>query len=85
MSAVSALREEATRLVEPNSLVVQKVLYSETHSGDTIAAESIYELAAELVSIRKTKRLLPEFELFLAALEDLINVAKHEGNPIVFV
>jgi hypothetical protein len=62
-----------------------KVLYSGTHSGNTIAGESIHELAAELESIRKTEPLSPEFELFLAALEDLINVAKHEGNPIVFV
>lgn len=85
MSAVSALREEATRLVGPNSALVQKALYSGTHSGDTIAGESLSELAAELDSIKKTKQLSPEFRLFLEALEDLISVAKREDNPIVFV
>jgi len=85
MSMVSFLREEATRLVGLNSMLVQKVLYSGTHSGDTIARESIHKLAAELELIRETKRLSLEFRLLLAAIDDLISAAKHEGNPIVFV
>jgi hypothetical protein len=85
MSLVSFLREEATRLVGLNSMVVQRVLYSGTHSGDTIAGESIHKLAAELESIRETKHLSPEFRLFLPAMDDLISAAKREGNPIVFV
>lgn len=85
ITAVSALREEATRLVGPNSMLVQKVVYSGTHSGDAIAGKSVSDLAVELESIRKAKRLSSELELLLAALEDLINVARREGNPIVFV
>lgn len=85
ITAVSALREEATRLVGPNSMLVQKVLYSGTHSGDAIAGKSVSDLAVELESIRKAKRLSSELELLLAAWEDLINVARREGNPIVFV
>lgn len=85
ISAVSALREEATRLVGPDSLTVQKALYSGTHSGDTIAGDSLAELAAELDSVKKTKQPSPEFLLFLQAFEDLINVANREDNPIVFV
>lgn len=84
LSEVSALREEATRLVGPESLIVQKALYSGTHSGDTIAGESLFELAAELDSVKKTKS-SPEFRLFLQAFEDLINIARREDNPIVLV
>jgi hypothetical protein len=82
---VSALREEATQLVGSDSTLVQKVLYSGTHSGDAIARKSVSDLAAELDSVKKTKQFSPEFRLFLESFEDLISVAKREENPIVFV
>jgi hypothetical protein len=82
---ISALREEAVRLIGPESVVVKRVLYSGTHSGDAIPVESVSSLAAEVSSIHNASQLSVEFRRFIDAMKELVRVAKEEGNPIVFV
>jgi len=85
IAEISALREEAARLIQPESIVLQKVLYSGTHSGDTIPVQSLSSLAAEINSINNASHQSPELRRFVSSLEELIRAAKDEGNPIVFV
>jgi hypothetical protein len=47
--------------------------------------ESLASLEAEINSINKASQPSPELRSFLTSLEELINVAKNEGNPVVFV
>ncbi|MGB6667028.1 MAG: hypothetical protein WBE73_01685 [Candidatus Acidiferrum sp.] len=82
---IGALREEAVRLIGPESVTVQTVLRSGTHSGDAIPVESISSLAAEVNSIRDASQKSPELQRFIDSLKELIRAAKDEGNPIVFV
>ena len=81
---IGALREEAVRLIGPESVIVQTGLRSGTHSGDVIPVESISSLAAEVNSIRDASQKSPELQHFIDSLEELIRAAKDEGNPIVF-
>jgi hypothetical protein len=82
---ISALREEAARLIGPESVLVQTVLRSGTHSGDAIPVGSISSLAAEVNSIQDASQQSPELQHFIDSLKELIRAAKDEGNPIVFV
>ncbi len=43
------------------------------------------ELSAELHAIRQSGRGSPHLRLLVGALEELVQAAKDEGNPIVFV
>lgn len=81
---ISALREEAIRLIGSDSLIAQRVLYSGTHSGDAIPLESLPALSAEIASIVKAGQHSPEFAQLANCLQDLIRAANAEGNPIVF-
>jgi hypothetical protein len=82
---ISALREEAVRLIGPESVIAQRVLRSGTHSGDAIPVESIPSLAAEVNAIHNASQQSSELQHFIESLRELIRAAKDEGNPIVFV
>jgi hypothetical protein len=82
---ISALREEAVRLIGPESVIVQTVLRSGNHSGDAIPVESIPSLAAEVNSIQNATQQSPELQHFIDSLKELIRAARDEENPIVFV
>jgi hypothetical protein len=86
MAEIIALREELTGLIGPESVILQKVVYSGTHCGDFLPPESIAALSFELNSISKTVggSLSPELRRFVISLEELIRAAENEGNPIVF-
>ena len=85
ITEIAELREQITRLRGPESVIVQKVLRSGTHSGDSIPLDSIPALSAELNSIRNSREQSPELRRFVTSLEELIRAAKNEGNPIVFM
>jgi len=85
VALISALREEASCLIGPESFVVQKILYSGTHSGDAIWLSDLPELSADLDSIRKTGKGSSQLQHFVSTFEELIETAKEESNPIVFV
>ena len=84
-TAVSILSDELSKLIGPESFLERKVLYSGTHSGDFIPIRELDELSAELNHIRETGRSSPLMQELVNALEQLIQAAKDEGNPIVFV
>jgi len=85
VAAVADLVEQVVQLLGSDSFIAQKILYSGTHSGDSIPLKDIPELAAELHAIRQSARLSPLLGEFLNAFEELIKAANDEGNPIVFV
>jgi hypothetical protein len=85
VTEISTLREEVARLIGPNAFIVQKILYSGTHSGDTIPVELLSSLSTELSLLRGTCEQSSELRGLISSLEELIRAAKDEANPIVFV
>src|SRR5262249_39513892 len=53
MSVVAALRQEIEQVLDCQSLIVSKVLFSGTHAGDTISLDSIPALENELLRLRR--------------------------------
>ena len=85
VTAIAILREEVARLLGPESFLESKVLYSGFHSGDAIPLDELDKLSADLHHIGETGRASPLMLELASALEALIQGAKNEGNPIVFV
>jgi hypothetical protein len=85
ISAIAELCDEVMRLIEPESFVGRKIVYSGTYSGDTIPLESLPSLSVELNLINNASQPSPELHHLVRSLEELIRAAKEEGNPIVFV
>jgi hypothetical protein len=85
IAEISALREEVARLVAPDSLILQKVLCTATHSGDTLPVEFLPRLLAELNSISNSGQQSRELQCFVSSLQKLVRAAQSEGNPIVFL
>ncbi|MFZ0732059.1 MAG: hypothetical protein WAM79_07020 [Candidatus Sulfotelmatobacter sp.] len=90
IALVNLLRAEMERILGRQSsetLLIRKVLYSGTHSGDIISNEDLTSLKHEIASVRGTTahRLSPDLERFLADMEELIAASERHGNPIVFV
>ena len=85
IALISSLRSEASQLIGPESFLERKVLYSGVHSGDAIPLRELDELSAELNRISETGRSSPLMQEFVSALHQLIQAAKDQGNPIVFV
>ena len=83
IAAVAQLREEARRALDEGSVVLSKVIYSGSHCGDTLRSESFSALEQELALLRSGQPSSAMLE-FIRDMEDLINAAKVEGNPIVF-
>jgi hypothetical protein len=88
LSDIGCLYEEISKLL-PNGtfLLLNKVLYSGSHSGDKIDLEELDQLEFE---INLLKRQLHGSETvllkqFIQNVTELIQVARREGNPIVFV
>ncbi len=84
VTAISILSDELAKLIGPESFIERKVLYSGTHSGDFIPIKDLDRLSADLRRARDTGLSSPPMREFLSALEELIQAAKDEGNPIVF-
>jgi hypothetical protein len=85
ITAISTLSDELSKLIGPQSFLERKVLYSGTHSGDFISIVDLDRLSAELGRVHATGLSSPLMQEFVSALEELIQAAKEEGNPIVFV
>jgi hypothetical protein len=64
------------------SLITQRILYSGSHSGDSIGLDMVPELVREIGSLRALE--CQELTSFLTALESLTASALAERNPIVF-
>jgi hypothetical protein len=85
IALIGTLSDEVLQLIGPASFLERKILYSGAHSGDAIPLQELDELSAELNRISETGRSSPMMQEFVSALQQLIQAAKDEGNPIVFV
>jgi|SRR3984893_8318354 hypothetical protein len=84
IAAVAELRDEAGRVLDEASVVVSKVLYSGTHSGDCLKSEVFADLEQELALLRSASHVSESMQEFVRDMEELMSAAKAEGNPIVF-
>lgn len=64
-------------------IVLQRVVYSGSHSGDTLPLSLVESLAEEIALLQTSRK--PYVVQFAAAMAGLVAAAKAEGNPIVFV
>jgi hypothetical protein len=86
VNAIEELADTVRRLIGPKSLLESRVLFSGTHAGDVIELDSMRQLSNELEQVRRKANVRHESVLseFVRSMEDLVNVAVTEGNPIVF-
>jgi hypothetical protein len=87
---VDLLKSELEKVLGQTSsqaLLITKVLYSGTHSGDMISMEDHRSLRNEIALIRgiSGSHMSSKLKNFLADMEELIAASEHQGNPIVFV
>jgi hypothetical protein len=88
LSLIGALRTEVECALkhDHSSLLLNKVLYDGTHSGDTIELRQLDLLKQDLSLLKKRATPpSPELSQFISDMEELITVAKQNDNPIVFV
>ena len=86
VSAIGWLAEEILPVVGEESILLRKVLYSGSHSGDSIALEDLERLESEIKLVRDSMTTgPPRLESFLQDMSDLISKARDEAMPIVFV
>lgn len=85
---VAELRQEISSIIKTrDSILLEKVLYSGTHSGDVIELVLVSTLEREIRGLLQYERskLSAYVMKFLRGMLDLIETAKAENNPIVFV
>ena len=85
VAEVGVLRDEVARSTGTSGFIVTKILYSATHSGDTIPVESLPALSEELTLLRGSANQSSELRQFVGSFEELVRAAETERNPIVFV
>jgi hypothetical protein len=90
MALVNLLRAEIERILgNPSSetLLIRKVLFSGTHSGDVISHGEMASLRHEISLVRGIAefRKSSGLENFLADMEELIAASERNGNPIVLI
>jgi hypothetical protein len=84
VSQIAYLRQEIAAHIGEKSIICGLILYSGSHSGDTISTEKITELENELEELRN-KNLSIDADKFCSDLEMLTSASKIQKNPIVFV
>ena len=84
---IGALANEVSTIVSRDSVLMSKVLHSGSHSGDMVALTDIGRLESEINLIRQKTADVRSADLedFLNSLLELIETAKKQRNPIVFV
>lgn len=66
-----------------DSIILNKVIHSGSHSGDALRTESFHQLRRELELLSSEKD--PFLREFVADMRALLAAAEKEGNPIAFV
>jgi hypothetical protein len=87
VAMIADLRSKISPAIGPDSILVSKVLYSGSHSGDIIGLSDLGHLESEINVVRDKTSTIKSAALrnFLGDLTDLIITAKTQRNPIVFV
>jgi hypothetical protein len=83
VSQVAFLRESAARILGAQSLLVSRVLYDATHSGDVLTTTDLQPLAAELQSLQRDTD--ADVQVFARDMLELIHTATRYERPIHFV
>ena len=89
VAMVDFLRVTVANLLEGHqgtSVLLSKVLYDGTHCEDVIPIEDLSALKHEILFLKEgaVHQNLVELQRFLSAMEELVNAAEHNGNPVVF-
>lgn len=85
VSAIEDLANALEGLLGPDSLLRSRVLLNGTHAGDVIDAGSLKQLRDEIEQVRRTDRGRSQpLAEFMRSMDDLVEAALNEGNPIVF-
>lgn len=87
---ISKIRQEISQIIITpfeESIILNKILYSSFHSGDKIEVYQLSKLSKEINYIeQKIKKYRTEsIDIFLRNMHKLIQAAKQENNPIVFI
>lgn len=88
IDTVNFLKQKISNLIRDFSfsIIIEKILYSGTHSGDKLDISELDDLKKEIIYL---KRILnskdSSLEDFTENMLNLIKVAKKEENPIVFL
>jgi hypothetical protein len=90
MTLVKSLRTELEgfrRGSHSTGILITKILYSATHSGDIISKEDFGPLRNEIRFVRELAQEHASHELtnFLRDIEELMAASEQHGNPIVFI
>ena len=88
VTLVSRLYQMISTVVdrEDQSVILQKVLYSGTHCGDTLHSENIKQMQAEINAIKQSAvGAEPDVASLLRHLSNLARSAEEQRQPIVFV
>lgn len=86
VSSVFELLQEVNKLIGNDSFIARRVVYSGSHSGDTIDVGELAELAQEVATLSESGvSKSSQLSEFLDQLRALINAARVNNNPIVFV
>ena len=84
MNHVTELREEASAVLEPNSIILSRVIHSGTHSSDSIPLTFIEQLQDELRCLERSQSRSEIMQQFIRDMNALVVAATAEGNPIIF-
>ena len=82
VSQVAFLRESVARTLGAQSMVVSKILYDGTHSGDSLTVPELQPLALELRALEGTRD--TEVQAFARDMLELVHTALSHERPIHF-
>jgi hypothetical protein len=86
-SMIASIADELVRLSGTDSLLLRKVLYSGSHSGDSIDVQDLDKLDAEInrTKMKNSGSLSQTLETFLEDMSDLVTKAREQKGPIIFI
>jgi hypothetical protein len=84
IAEIAELRESIPSVLGPDSLIVSRVLYSDTHAGDEIKTAEIETLQAELTDLRRVVSCGKSLRTFIESMAELAVTAQAEGRSIIF-
>jgi hypothetical protein len=83
ISAIADVRQELKHLLASDSLLLTRVVYDGTHTGDSLASAELPELLAE-ISVAEQQRPSPHTLEFLRKLRQIAQVAQQHRRPLMF-
>jgi hypothetical protein len=86
VAMIALLRDELRKLTDAEAsfpIILTRVIYNGTHSGDEIAARDVPQLRRELELLSK-KSAQDSVKQFVHAMNELCDASLQTENPIVF-